>query len=264
MSAGARPEAAARRKAARIVKGLAKLFPEARCALRHESPLELLVATVLSAQCTDARVNLVTRDLFKKYRSAAAYAAAPREELENDIRSTGFFRSKARSIQGLCAEIARSHGGEVPRTMEELVRLPGVGRKTANVVLGEAFGIASGVVVDTHVQRISRRLGLTRQEDPVKIELDLMTLVPESEWIDLGMRMILHGRSLCPARSPRCGECPLLPDCTFGQRQARSPQGRRAARPAKRPSASGKRAPPPARRPLLSPKRSRKATRAPR
>ncbi len=228
MKPGARTEAA-RRKAVRVVKELGKLFPGARCALGHSNPLELLVATVLSAQCTDARVNLVTRDLFKTDRSAADYAAAPREELENDIRSTGFFRSKAKSIQGLCEELVRSHGGEVPRTMEELVRLPGVGRKTANVVLGEAFGITSGIVVDTHVHRISKRLGLTREDDPVKIERDLMEVFPESEWLDLGMRMILHGRGLCPARSPRCRECPLLDECPFGARQVRGSVGKRTA-----------------------------------
>ncbi len=245
MKPGARTEAA-RQKAVRVVKELKKLFPEARCALGHSTPLELLVATVLSAQCTDARVNLVTRDLFKKYRSAADYAAAPREELENDIRSTGFFRSKAKSIQGLCEEIVRSHGGEVPRTMEELVRLPGVGRKTANVVLGEAFGITSGIVVDTHVHRISRRLGLTREEDPVKIERDLMEIFPRTEWLDLGMRMILHGRGLCPARSPRCGECPLLDECPFGARQVRPMAGTRTAstsrmaRPAKAQESRGR------------------------
>jgi endonuclease-3 len=230
-----RPVSLSEQKArtARILKELKRLFPEAPCALKHTNPLELLVATVLSAQCTDARVNLVIRDLFRKYRSASDYAGARREDLEADIRSTGFFRSKAKSILGLSEALLRDHGGQVPASMEELVALPGVGRKTANVVLGEGFGITSGIVVDTHVQRISRRLGLTRQEDPRKIESDLMTLVPRKEWIKFGMRMIFHGRGLCPARKPRCGECPLLPHCPFGKRELGSPGSARVRKPHK-------------------------------
>ena len=219
-------------RAGRILKGLRRLFPDAPCALGHSDPLELLVATVLSAQCTDARVNLVTKDLFRRFRSAADYARAPREELEAAIRPTGFFRSKAKSIQGLAAVLVERHGGEVPRDMEALVRLPGVGRKTANVVLGEAFGMTTGVVVDTHVRRISKRLGLTHHDDPEKIERDLMQLFPRKEWLKLGMRMILHGRGLCPARKPRCTECPLLPDCTFGLRETKC--AAQAAAPARR------------------------------
>ncbi|HZE89693.1 MAG TPA: endonuclease III [Verrucomicrobiae bacterium] len=205
-----------RARAARVVGALLAAYPDARCALRFGNPLECLVATVLSAQCTDARVNLVTKDLFRTYRTAADYAGAPREEIEKAVRSTGFFRSKARSIQGLAAALVRDHGGKVPSTMEELIALPGVGRKTANVVLGESFGIVSGIVVDTHVHRLSRRLGLTTGDDPVKIERDLMAVVPEAQWIPFGMRMIAHGRRICDARRPRCAECPLLPDCPAG------------------------------------------------
>lgn len=204
----------------RILRALKRLFPEAPCALRYSNPLELLVATVLSAQCTDVRVNVVSKELFRRYRSAADFARAPREELEEAIRSTGFFRSKAKAIQGIARALEARHGGEVPRTLEELVRLPGVGRKTANVVLGEAFGVASGVVVDTHVKRITGRLGLTGNSDPDKIEKDLMEIFPRKEWIRLSMRLILHGRDLCSARKPRCGECPVLDDCHFGQREA--------------------------------------------
>jgi endonuclease III len=204
----------------RVLDGLARAYPDARCALVFSNPLECLVATVLSAQCTDVRVNLVTRDLFKEFRSAADYAGAPRELLEDRIRSTGFFRSKAKSIQGLCAALVKDHGGVVPASMEALVALPGVGRKTANLVLGESFGIASGIVVDTHVQRLSGRLALTRHDDPVKIENDLMQIVPREDWIAFGTRMIAHGRRTCQARKPQCGSCTLLADCPFGLRQA--------------------------------------------
>lgn len=208
--------AADRTRSTRILGTLALVYPDARTALLFSSPLECLVATVLSAQCTDARVNRVTRGLFKLYRSAKDYADAPREKLEREILPTGFFRSKARSIQGLATAIVRDHGGEVPSTMEELVELPGVGRKTANLVLGESFGITTGIVVDTHVARVSGRLGLTRHEDPVKIEQDLMAIVPRKDWIAFGMRMILHGRQICVARRPLCHDCPLLPDCPSG------------------------------------------------
>jgi endonuclease-3 len=209
-------------RAGRIHKALRKLFPDAPCALSYSSPLELLVATVLSAQCTDIRVNIVTKELFRRYRTAQDYAAAPLEEIEDVIRSTGFFRSKARAIQGLASAITVDHAGEVPRSMDDLVRLPGVGRKTANVVLGEAFGITSGVVVDTHVKRIAGRLGLTASADPEQIERDLMALFPKKDWQKLSMRLILHGRDLCPARKPRCGECPLLEECPFGAREVRA------------------------------------------
>lgn len=179
----------------------------------HSNPLELLVATILSAQCTDARVNLVTKELFRNYRTVGDYANADTSRFEQEIRSTGFFRSKARSILGACREIVERFGGRVPSTMEELVELPGVGRKTANVVLGTAFGQAKGVVVDTHVARIAGRLGLTRETDPVRIERDLMKALPRSEWIGFSHRVIWHGRRLCVARRPKCGECPLAPDC---------------------------------------------------
>lgn len=198
-----------RRYAARVVAALRKAYPEATCALHFRSPLELLVATILSAQCTDERVNQVTQDLFARYRTAADYADAPLEELERAIQSTGFYRNKARNLQACCRKLADEHGGQVPRDLEALVQLPGVGRKTANVVLGTACGIASGVVVDTHVARVSRRLGLTRQKNPEKIEQDLMALVPRQEWIDFGHRMIHHGRRYCTARKPNCEPCPL-------------------------------------------------------
>ncbi|MCM2268479.1 MAG: endonuclease III [Thermoanaerobaculia bacterium] len=188
-------------------------YPQARCALDHRSPLELLVATILSAQCTDARVNLVTPDLFRRCPSPADYAAIPLPELEALIRSTGFFRNKAKSLQALGAALVERHGGQVPETMDELVRLPGVGRKTANVVLGNAFGRNEGVVVDTHVGRLAGRLGLTRESDPVKVERDLMPLFPRSEWARLAHLLIAHGRQVCKAPRPRCGECVLAELC---------------------------------------------------
>ncbi len=203
----------AKRHAAQVVRGLKKLYPEAECALHFRSPLELLIATILSAQCTDQRVNLVTPALFAAYPTAADYAAAPRADLERAIQSTGFFRNKAKSIQTCCQQLVERHGGQVPQTLEELVVLPGVGRKTANVVLGTAFGLASGVVVDTHVGRLSKRLGLTRHTDPVKIERDLMALVPKKEWIGLSHRLIQHGRKVCLARRPRCEQCQLEKIC---------------------------------------------------
>jgi len=203
----------AKRRAAKVVKALAQEYPDATCALDFQTPLELLVATILSAQCTDQRVNLVTKDLFQKYRTAADYAVAALADLERDIQSTGFFRNKAKSIAGCCQVLRERFGGEVPRDLDALVGLPGVGRKTANVVLGTAYGIASGIVVDTHVVRVSRRLGLTAQKDPVKIEQDLMQLVPKSGWVAFSHRMIHHGRRLCTARKPQCDDCPLRPFC---------------------------------------------------
>ena len=203
----------ARLRAREIVRRLATEYPEALCALRHRNPLDLLVATILSAQCTDERVNIVTRDLFAKYRTAADYAAANPRELERDVRSTGFFRNKARNIRECCRQLAERHGGEVPNRMDELVRLPGIGRKTANVVLGTAMRLATGVVVDTHVHRLSRRMGLTRQKDPEKIEQVLMKLIPQDEWIDFGHRMIWHGRRVCAARKPDCDRCVLDDIC---------------------------------------------------
>ncbi|HEV2093838.1 MAG TPA: endonuclease III [Rubrobacter sp.] len=182
-------------------------YPDARTALDWSNPLELLVATILSAQTTDVRVNSVTPNLFAKYPSAADYAAADPAELEEDIRPTGFFRNKAKSLQGMARALVEDHGGEVPRTMEELVALPGVGRKTANVVLGNAFSIDEGVVVDTHVRRLSNRLGFTSHNDPEKIERDLIQTVPKRDWTVFSHLLILHGRSVCKARKPACGDC---------------------------------------------------------
>ncbi len=203
----------AQRYAAKIAQILAKQYPEAVCSLDFRSPLELLVATILSAQCTDVRVNLVTKTLFQKYTSAADYARAKLPELEHAIQSTGFFRNKAKSIKNCCQTLLDRYDGQVPREMEKLVELPGVGRKTANVVLGTAYGIAVGVVVDTHVGRISRRLGLSSEKDPEKVERDLMRSFAEKEWIGLSHRMILLGRGFCTARSPNCAECPLRAIC---------------------------------------------------
>jgi endonuclease-3 len=206
-----------KKRAREIVKRLKKSYPDARCSLNHANPLELLVATILSAQCTDERVNLVTADLFRKYRRAEDYAAVAPEELERDVRSTGFFRNKAKAIQGACRVIVEKHKGRVPRTMEELLELPGVARKTANVVLGNAFDVASGVVVDTHVSRLSQRLKLTRHEQPEKIEQDLCELIPEADWINFSHLLIAHGRAVCKARAPLCEECNLLELCPTGQ-----------------------------------------------
>jgi endonuclease-3 len=200
-------------RAARIVEILARTYPDARCALRHRNALELLVATILSAQCTDARVNEVTRELFRRYRTAWDYAQADPAELERMVRPTGFYRSKARAIRGAARILAEKHGGRVPDTMKDLLELPGVARKTANVVLGTWFGKATGVVVDTHVRRVSRRLGLTRHQDPKKIEQDLMRILPPETWIDFSHRLIWHGRRLCTARKPRCTECPFASCC---------------------------------------------------
>jgi endonuclease-3 len=196
-----------------ILRALHAAHPSPRVELRHDGPFQLLIATILSAQCTDARVNQVTRDLFRRYPDAAAFAGARPAELERAIRSTGFFRAKARSIQASCRKLMEEHGGEVPRRMEDLTRLAGVGRKTANVVLGAGYGIASGIVVDTHMARVARRLRLTTRDDPVAIERDLMELVPRDEWIAFSIAMILHGRYVCQARRPRCGACPLNPHC---------------------------------------------------
>jgi endonuclease III len=203
----------AKKYAAQVVRRLAKAYPDAECALNFRTPLELLVATILSAQCTDRRVNLVTKDLFRKYRSAADFAAAPLPELERAIQSTGFFRNKARNIKACCQQLVDRFEGQVPQDLESLVELPGVGRKTANVVRGTAFGLADGVVVDTHVTRLSRRLGLTTATDAVKIERDLMKLIPRSQWIDFSHRLIHHGRQICVARRPKCDACPLGDVC---------------------------------------------------
>ncbi len=197
----------------KLVRELHRLYPDADCELRHSSPLELLVATILSAQCTDERVNRVTETLFEKYPSAADYAAADVETFEQEIRPTGFYRNKTKLVLGATRRIVEAYGGEVPDSMEELVTLPGVARKTANLVLGTAFGQASGVVVDTHVRRLSQRLGLTEQKNPDKVERDLMASVPEKEWIFFGYAVILHGRRVCKAKKPRCEECGLADLC---------------------------------------------------
>jgi endonuclease-3 len=201
-----------RRRARQIVQTLARLYPDARCALDHETPLQLLVATILSAQCTDARVNLVTPALFVRYPDAKAFAEADLADLETAIQSTGFFRNKAQNIRECCRQLVTHHGGEVPHTMEELVQLPGVGRKTANVVLGNCFD-TPGITVDTHVGRLSRRLGLTQHEDPEKVERDLMDQVPRKEWTMFSHRTIFHGRQVCHARKPRCSACALARVC---------------------------------------------------
>jgi endonuclease-3 len=197
----------------KIIAVLDRVYPEAHCELDHADPLQLLVATILSAQCTDKRVNNVTRALFKKYRSAADYAIASLAELERAIKSTGFFRNKARNIQACCRKLVERHGGKVPQTMEELTQLDGVGRKTANVVLGNAFGINVGVVVDTHVARLSQRLGLTRQKTPEKIERDLMVQVPQKQWALFSHWLIWHGRRRCAARRPDCEHCEIEKLC---------------------------------------------------
>ncbi len=197
----------------RIITALDRAYPGAHCELNHADPLHLLVATILSAQCTDKRANLVTAELFKKYRTAADYANAPRVELEQAIKTTGFFRNKAKNIQACCRKLVELYGGEVPRTMEELTQLDGVGRKTANVVLGNAFGINVGVVVDTHVARLSHRLGLTGQKTPEKIERDLMSLVPQQQWALFSHWLIWHGRRRCAARKPDCASCEILKLC---------------------------------------------------
>jgi len=205
--------AGAKGRVAEILRRLRRQYPDARCSLDFDTPLELLVATILSAQCTDERVNLVTKELFAKYRTAADYAKAPLGQLERDIQSTGFFRNKARSIRDACRELVERFGGGVPEEIEALVELPGIGRKTANVVLGTAYGIASGVVVDTHVGRISRRLGLSEEKNAEKIEKDLMAAIPRKQWVVFSHRMIQHGRRICTARKPKCDQCPLEPVC---------------------------------------------------
>ena len=198
--------------ATKILRELARLYPDAHCALHHETPLQLLVATILSAQCTDARVNLVTPALFARYPDAAAFAAAAATELESLIHSTGFFRNKASNIRACCQQIVERNGGEVPGTMEELVQLMGIGRKTANVILGNSFDVP-GIPVDTHVTRLSQRMGMTVHTDAVKIEHDLMALVPRKQWTAFGHRMIFHGRQVCDARKPLCETCTVAPLC---------------------------------------------------
>jgi endonuclease-3 len=206
-----------KKRTAEIIRRLKKAYPDAHCALNHSNAFELLVATILSAQCTDERVNIVTADLFRKYRGPADYLKVDQTELEKDIHSTGFFRNKAKSIQGACRLLIDEFGGKIPQTMEEILSLPGVARKTGNVVLGNAFGIESGIVVDTHVARLSQRLGLTTNENAEKIEKDLIELVPKRNWIMFPHWLITHGRQVCIARKPRCRQCVLANICpSFG------------------------------------------------
>jgi len=207
------PPPGSREQVRAITAELRRLYPDARTSLNFTNPLELLIATQLSAQCTDERVNIVTADLFKKYRSVEDYATVSQEELEQDIRSTGFYRNKAKNIRAASQRIITNYGGEVPRTMEDLLTLPGVARKTANVVLGNAFGIVVGFVVDTHIGRLARRFGWTTNDDPVKVEQDLMKLIPQQDWLDLSHMMIYHGRAVCLARKPLCEKCTLAKLC---------------------------------------------------
>ncbi len=221
-----RPKNAAERKerVAAILRGLDKMYPKAECALHHDGPWQLLVATILSAQCTDKRVNEVTPGLFAKYPTPADFAAVRPEVLAQDIRSTGFFNNKAKSIVGAALRVIGAFGGKVPRTMEEMLTIPGAARKTANVVLGTAYGIAVGVVVDTHVQRLSHRLDLSKNTDPVKIEQDLMKIIPQEKWILFSHQLILHGRALCQARNPNCPPCELNSLCYAKDKNTVLPQ----------------------------------------
>jgi endonuclease-3 len=207
------PEPGSPEQVQAILAELRRLYPDAKCSLNFSNPLELLVATQLSAQCTDERVNLVTIDLFKKYQKAEDYATASQEELEQDIRSTGFYRNKAKNIRAASQRIITEFHGEVPHSMTQLLSLPGVARKTANVVLGNAFGIIEGVVVDTHVGRLARRFGWTKNDDPIKVEQDLMRIIPREHWLDLSHQLIYHGRALCLARKPLCERCSIAPFC---------------------------------------------------
>ena len=204
---------ARKRQAARVLRRLKADYPEAPCALVHKTPFQLLIATILSAQCTDERVNLVTKDLFRKYPNPASFASAPLKDIEKAVKSTGFFRNKAKNIKACSIELLEKYGGKLPRDLESMVQLAGVGRKTANVVLGTAFGMATGVVVDTHVGRLSRRLGLTAKKDAVKVERDLIEILPKKEWIQFSHRMIHHGRKVCSARRPDCETCTMIKFC---------------------------------------------------
>lgn len=200
-------------RARKVLRGLARAYPDADCALHHENAYQLLAATILSAQCTDERVNMVTPKLFERFPDASDLARARLSQIERIIKSTGFFRAKAKNLRGMARGLVDRFGGEMPREIDDLVQLPGVGRKTANVVLGVCFGIASGVVVDTHVKRISHLLGLTKESNPERIEVDLMAVLPKTQWISYSHRIIHHGRRVCIARRPQCHECPLLTCC---------------------------------------------------
>ncbi|MBD2460645.1 endonuclease III [Oscillatoria sp. FACHB-1407] len=205
--------AAKKHRALEILVRLKRLYPDATCSLNYETPVQLLVATILSAQCTDERVNMVTPELFRRFPDAAALASAELSEIETLVRSTGFYRNKAKNIQAACRMIVTEYGGEVPKLMEELLKLPGVARKTANVVLAHAYGINAGVTVDTHVKRLSNRLGLTEHDDPVRIERDLIELLPQPDWENWSIRLIYHGRAVCMARNPACERCLLADLC---------------------------------------------------
>lgn len=207
------PEPGSPEQVEAIIAELRHLYPDAKCSLNFSTPLELLVATILAAQCTDERVNIVTKDLFRKYRSVEDFASVSQEELEQDIKSTGFYRNKAKNIRAACQRIITEYGGEVPHTMKDLLGLPGVARKTANVVQGNAFGIVEGYIVDTHNMRLARRFGWTMSDDPVKIEQTLMRIVPRKDWLDLSHFMIYHGRAICVARRPLCEQCTLAKLC---------------------------------------------------
>lgn len=211
--------AISKKRVQEILAILGRTYPEVKTALHYRAPIEMLIATILSAQCTDVRVNEVTKTLFKTLKTAKDYAEVPVDKLEEMIRPTGFFRNKAKSIKACCKGLLERHGGQVPDTMDDLVRLPGIGRKTANVVLGSVFGIP-GIVVDTHVKRLSQRIGLTQESDPVKIEFDLMSLIPKNNWIDFSHQLIWHGRRVCTARKPKCPDCPLLKLCDYGRENA--------------------------------------------
>ncbi|MDD4495614.1 MAG: endonuclease III [Eubacteriales bacterium] len=206
-------------KITKILEAFDKDYPEAECALHYDDSVQLLVATQLSAQCTDERVNIVTKELFKKYKSARDFAEADEMELQALIKSTGFFRNKAKNIIGCCKMLIEKYGGKVPQTLDEMLKLPGVGRKTANLVLGDIYGIP-GIVVDTHVIRLSNRIGFTENKDPVKIEFDLMKIVPEESWSRFCHQMVLHGRAVCNARKPKCGECRIREYCRYGSKVA--------------------------------------------
>jgi len=202
----------------RIIEELDRLYPDAGCSLTYQTPLQLLIATQLAAQCTDERVNIVTKDLFRKYKSAEDFANAGLKTLEQDIRSTGFYRNKARNIKECCRMIIERYNGEVPGSMEELLTLPGVGRKTANVILGNIYNIP-GIVVDTHAKRLSNRLGLTKEQDPTKIEFDLMKVIPRERWTKFSNQLVFHGRAVCKARKPNCEECTIMPYCVYGRKK---------------------------------------------
>jgi len=207
------PEPGSQEQVSAIIAELHSLYPSATCSLNFSNPLELLIATQLSAQCTDVRVNIVTKQLFQKYKSAEDYATVKQEELEQDIRSTGFYRNKAKNIRATGQRLLTAYDGEVPHTMDELLTLPGVARKTANVVLGYAFGIEVGIVVDTHAGRLSRRLGWTLNDNPVKVEQDLIRIISHEEWLNISHMLIFHGRAICDARKPLCAQCTLAPLC---------------------------------------------------